>query len=784
MSQKSEYEHLYVNADKWFVVNAKDSVRKPIYISLPKPPPMEVIDGYGGHPDDQVFHRLPIPSKLTELEQSIHRELNQRKKSNYQETVTGYKIMERFWEIVEENPEDFENELIFIKKLWWYRLYGYWFFNDGKPTFITGRHFMFLNFFYMPDVKENGGYPEYRDRHRREFLFKDYLRYAHHTFAHRDDKGWAIPDDNGNYELIDKGLKLFFGVGHPKTRRVGATIAGLSNMLEDSERGYGRYSTIISKDGESTEKHYNFKLLPAWISRPIFLKPMWDGSFRPTSIKYIPPRNNVANEALMSIVDYTDSAGTFKQDGNKINGTLIVDEPGKTEGVNVLERHDVYKNAMSLGDGTIILGFSEYISTIEEVNSAGLAFLELLDLSDFYQRGDNGQTSSGLAVTIYPSYDGLEGFIDKHGMSVIDTPTERQRLLRPTAEFAILNQGAYQYQREKRDDFLRIGTPAAMRSYRAYVKKFPWDTTELSIGTSGDIGFNYEILDRTIADLRRFKSLNKLDIKIGNFYRARKADGSEDEDGAVYWRTEDNGKFEISYEPPPQLTNQKVRTMAYDVNKGKMMPQWRPVYMTRFTLGADPVEYSTQRKDTGASKQSDPAMVIKREYDSSIDLSPDPGDWITNDVVLYYRYRPASLIEYCEDVLMAAEFFGAMIFTERNKTRLTEYIIDRGRAGYLKYAVDSLTGKLANEPGYFASNDSKSEGLGFVKDWIEFHAHRCKHLRLLEECRGIRYIDELTKYDGLAAFIACEIGSKSPYGKVQDRRSTQSIDLSGCSWLM
>jgi len=766
-----------------FLINDLDKDRRTIRISLPEPPPIELIDGYGELPENQVFKRKETPHKLKLLENEILKELQDRKKGNYQETITGYKLIEMFWERLEERAGDFEDEIEFIKHLWWYRTYGYWFFNDGKPTYITGRHFMFLTFFYMPDVKDNNGYPEYRDRHRREFLFRDYLRKAHHTFAKRDEKGWAVSNDDETYEMADMRMRLFYGVAHPKSRRNGSTIMSLSNMVEGAETGFGKYSTIVSKDGSSTEEAYKLKLLPAWNDRPLYIRPIWDGSFRPETIKYIPPKNSLGTESLMSIVDYTESAGTFKKDGNKLNGDITVDEPGKTVGVSILERHDVYKNAAALGDGTLILGFFDYISTVEEINAAGTAFLDLLDLSDFYQRGSNGQTSSGLAVMMFPSYDGQEGFIDRFGMSVIHEPTERQKQLRPDAQFALLNQGAFQYQQEKRDDFLKKGTPAAMQSYRAYVKKYPWCSSELSIGTSGDIGFDYEILDKRIAELRKQKSLNRMDMKVGNFYRYKTPEGKDDPDGNVYWRTEDNGRFELSYEPPQSLTNMKTRTMMYDVTLGKTVPQWRPVYMTKFTLGADPVEYSTQRKDTGSSKQSDPAMTVFREYDSTVEHSQNPSEWETCNVACFYRYRPASINDYCEDVLMAAEYFGAMIFPERNKTRLIEHIIGRGRGGYLKYNISPVTGRQETEPGYWASSETKQDGMGYTKDWIMDHAHRCNHLRLLEEMRNIRLIEELTRYDGLASFLACMMGSKSTYGKIQDRQSSSKIDLSRVNWL-
>ncbi len=780
MKNTHQYEHLYRPHDKSFTVNDLDPDRRTIRISLPEPPPLQLIDGYGLHPDQQVFRRKEVPESIMLLQKEVLKELQDIKKDNRQESITGYKIIELFWEKFDARVDELQEEAEYIKHIWWWRTYGYWCFIDGKPTYLPPKYFMLLNFYQAPGIKTKDHYLEYRDRHRREYLFRLHLKVAHHSFKNRDEKGWAIPEEDGSYQMIDIGLRLFYGDIHPKNRRNGSSVMGLSDVIEGSEAGTGKYSTIISKDGDSALEHYNLRLLPAWGNRPYFIRPLWSGSSMPTQIKYFPPNNNFDSEALMGIIEPTVSAGVTKKDGSFFNGFIVFDEEGKNEQseVNVLQRWDVYKAAMSLADGADIVGECTHISTVEDINAAGKAFLDMLETSDYYQRGENGQTTSGLAAMFFPAYDGLQGFIDFFGQSVITTPTERQLRMRPEAEFAKYKKGSYQYQQEKRDDFLKKGTPAAMQSYRAYIKKFPWKSSELTIGTSGDLGFDYQILDTRIAELRKIKALGKTPTKIGNFYRH----GNHPE-GNVYWKTEENGKFEISMEIAPSQTNLKRRSMGWNVNQGKFVQQWEPVYKSRFTLGADPVEYSNKKEDTGASKQSDPAMTVKWEYDQTIDKSDNPEDWITDNCILYYRYRPQSLQEYCEDCLMAAEFIGAMIYPENNKTRLIEYIIDRGRGGYLKYDIDPRTGKIADKPGYYATVGSKSDGFGLLKDWVAYHAMKCDILRLLEEIRNIRTMDEMTKYDGLASWIAALKGGLSAYGKVVDRVSNTKVDLGSCSWL-
>ncbi|MFA5638692.1 MAG: hypothetical protein WC961_07430 [Anaerovoracaceae bacterium] len=783
MRKKNDYEHMYKEADTYFGINDLIPDRRSIYISLPEPPKdLSQIDGWGLHPDEQYFRRKKTPDKLYWLEQEAVSDLKALQKSNRQESITGAKIIERFWEKVEEQKEFLEKEIKFIKNMWWWRMYGYWFYNDGKPTYISGRHFQFLNFFYMPSVKDNDGYPEYRDRHRREFLFREYLRYSTETFVDRDENGHAIPKKDGSYRMMDVGIRITYGDAHPKSRRNGSSIMAISDMIEDAERGFGKYSTIQSKDGEAAEEHYKQNLLPAWAKRPFWIRPTWVGTNTPTSIRYAAAKNSYGELGLNSVIDYTVSAGETKKDGSKINGFLCADEEGKVAASksDVLSRWDITKNAMSLGDGTDILGYSSHISTVEDISAAGEAFLAILELSDFYQRGENGQTLAGLITMQFPAYDGLEGFIDRFGMSVIGKPTSRQIELRPDAPFARMGRGAKQLQQEKRDSYLKQGNPSAMQSYRQYVKKYPWTAAELHIGTSGDIGFDYEILDKRMAELRKQKSLGKEPYITGNFYRE-----NNHPEGKVKFRYDPDGKFQVSMQLPPEEANLRREVMGYDVDKGMMVPMWEPVHRLRFTCGADPFEYRNTRDTKGVvmSAQSDGGIAVLWERDKMIDPQDDPTSWESRKFVLSYRYRPASLTEYNEDVLMVCEYYGAMLYLERNKSRTWEHFIQRGRGGYLKYDVDVRTGKPADKPGCYTSGDIKDKLFAELKDYILYRGHVEPFLDFLLECRNIQGKDEMTKMDRLTAHGMCLLGSLSSYGKMDEYLEQQTFDIGGIGFL-
>ena len=101
----SRYEKRYLPADTSFIVNDKDVDLRPIRISLPKPPDIRLIDGYGMHPDEQRFQRIEIPRKLALLEEDAKEAVRARsdKEANY--TVTRFKLQKKYWDMFYERRE-------------------------------------------------------------------------------------------------------------------------------------------------------------------------------------------------------------------------------------------------------------------------------------------------------------------------------------------------------------------------------------------------------------------------------------------------------------------------------------------------------------------------------------------------------------------------------------------------------------------------------------------------------------------------------------------------------
>ena len=764
----------YVEEDKFFVINENDPDLHAVVISLPQPPPLHLIDGYGLHPDEQYFRYKETPKKLRALEKEAFEKCREDYDRNANKVVTWDRVIDKFWELFEGRRDDMPEEVQFIKNVYWWRTYGYWFFNDGKPTYLPPDYFDFINFWVMPDVRERGGRPEYRDKDRRKFLMWHYLERTQETFSELDENGEAVKV-NGEYKMMDVGARTFYGGLEPKVRRSGATQQGCHKVKKGIETTFGAYGTIISMDGDNAEKHYYKKLIPAVERYPYYLMCKYDATVGapPKQLRYRARATSFDVLSLGSMIDYTDSADERKNDGDKLFYSLM-DEEGKSVRSDILERWNVNKLAQSTGGGSSIIGFSLHPSTVEQMDEGGIAYYKMAQLSDFYHRiPGKGQTHSGLGLVFFSGVDGLENFIDRHGMSVIDTPTERQRRLRSDALFAKMNIGAMDYLMKERESLLSKGTPEALESYRSLRRKMPIYYAECWLGTSGDMGFDLEKIDQRLIELRR-----KSNIIKGNFEWENGI-----VDGRVVFVPSENGKFEVCRLLPDTLSNKKTNQRVYVGKKRTWEWQHAPLFPERFTCGADPFRFENKQASQlreNKSRQSDGGLAVFWERDKSIDKDDDITKWISHKFVVSYRYRPSSTFEYNEDALKVCVYYGATLYPEINVEHTWEHFLDRGYGGYLQYDVDTATGKFKEKPGAYSLEKSKGALFSWIKDYILTRCHAEEFASFLQEVKDIQGPEQMTKFDRFTAHGLAGLGSLSKAGSMYYGKNKQD-DMEGMS---
>ena len=301
------------------------------------------------------------------------------------------------WRIYPEEAK--EQWFDYIDKEFKRREEGFWFTNNNKATYITGTHYMYLQW-----SKIDVGAPDFREANRLFYIF------------------WEAC----------KADKRCYGMCYLKNRRSGfsfmssAETVNLATISSDSRYG------ILSKTGADAKKMFTDKVVPISINYPFFFKPIQDGMDRPkTELAYRVPASKFTRkkitsnekleelEGLDTTIDWKNT-GDNSYDGEKL-ALLVHDESGKWERPdNILNNWRVTKTCLRLGSR--IIGKCMMGSTSNALDKGGDNFKKLYNDSDVTKRNRNGQTKSGLYSLFIPMEWNYEGFIDEFGLPVFSNP--------------------------------------------------------------------------------------------------------------------------------------------------------------------------------------------------------------------------------------------------------------------------------------------------------------------------------------------------------------------------
>ncbi len=753
LQKSSKYDKLYLPHQKQMIFNDGDNELHPVVIKLPDPPDIHYIDGYGLPPDQQKFQKVVEPPRLKLLSETCL----DRAQQKFEGKMVAYMQQVYFWQSLNDDSDNYKEEIAFIKKQIWHLFYGYWCFIFGRPTWIPPKHYTYLNFYYPTAVKDNR--IEYRDEDRIVKTVEHYCDTTTETFKDVDDKGNALKNDRGVYEMIDVGHRTCIGDIHPKRRRKGVTMQNCCDAIHTLITGRERHCIVQADTGQSAEDIYIDHILPAWKRWPIYLKPIYDGDASAKAGIYLQtPSSVVGGRYLGGYLIWNDSAKEGANDRRKAH-FILNDESGKNVNGDVKKRYNIDK--LTMIQGADIHGISRNPSTVEELGAGGMAYQELFYDSNFYKRNIVGMTDSGLFRLFRPVYMGWDGFIDEWGYSVVNTPTEDQLIGPPRgSQFKSLNTGSKQYWVDKYDRMLKDTTQHS--SYRLEIRKHPMVSSDCFRGGAGDLGFSYVKIDQRIAELRG----KNLSIR-GNFKR---------NGDAVEWSQSDDGRFVVSNLFLGQQNQMTYGNQVWSETHQAFIAAKRPAHMNRFTGGCDPFDYKTSpdKKEFHLSKGG-----------FSILHNPDPSEsnkpiqeWESYQLVCWYENRPPSLEMFVDDVLAASIWYGALINVESNLKRVIQILIESGYGGYLWYGTNP-DGSVKSDPGTYNGSATKNDMLNSVRDFIEYRVHKCCIKEFLEQAREMRDPRSLTRFDGFASAGWAIYGQKSTYGMAVDRiDGVDSFDLS------
>jgi hypothetical protein len=568
----------------------------------------------------------------------------------------------------EEYPVDFKEKWYdYIDNEFNKRDQGFWFYNKGVATYITGTHFMYLQW-----SKIDVGQPEFRESFRESnrlfFIFWE-----------------ACKADSRSY-----------GMCYLKNRRSGFSFMSSAETVNmatiTSDARYG----ILSKSGPDAKKMFTDKVVPISVNYPFFFKPIQDGMDRPkTELAYRVPatkytrRKLETNEKLQELdgldttIDWKNT-GDNSYDGEKLK-LLVHDESGKWERPNnILNNWRVTKTCLRLGSK--IIGKCMMGSTSNSHDKGGKNFKKLYDDSDVTKRNANGQTRSGLYSLFIPMEWNYEGYIDSYGLPVFDTPNKSvegpqgEKIKKGVIEYWNNEVEGLKQDQDALNEFYRQFPRTEKHAFRDETKESLFNLTKL-----------YEQIDFN-EDMR-----NSIKITKGSFHWENGI-----QDTRVIFTPNDSGRFLISWVPNINIQNKIL------IKNGIKYPGNE--HMGAF--GCDPYDISGTVDKRGSNGSLHGLTKFSME-----DAPP-------NHFFLEYIARPQTAEIFFEDVLMACAFYSMPILAENNKPRLLYYFKKRGYRGFAMNRPDKKYNKLSvteREIGGIpnSSEDIKQAHAAAIESYIE-----------------------------------------------------------------
>ena len=702
-----KFEYGY-NKDLDCVVISKDGTIGEIYeiqglkIALPSIP--KKINGQELKKEEQVFIQTPKPATLKKI------------KSIYSFKSYNEDIKEKYYE--------------YINKEFDFRSDGYWFMCNGEPCYLTGSHYIYLNW-----TKIDVGSPDFRHANRLFFYF---------------------------WEACKADYRCY-GMCYLKNRRSGFSFMASSEVVNVATVTRDARFGILSKTGGDAKKMFTDKVVPISTNYPFFFKPIQDGMERPkTELSYKVPSRRLTRKTIHSTSTGTEegdqvgldttidwkNTGDNSYDGEKLQ-ILVHDESGKWEKPdNILNNWRVTKTCLRLGSK--IVGKCMMGSTSNSLDKGGSNFKKIYNDSDLTKkkRNRNGQTASGLYALFIPMEWNFEGFINKFGFPVFDTPETPVKGI----DGELIYNGVIDHW-ENEADGLKDNADALNEYYRQFPRTekhaFRDETKESIFNLSRiyeQIDFNEEMVASGYVTTGSFQWKNGV------------------KDTQVQFYPNPNGRFKISWVLPTDMQNN------IEVKNGIKYPGNKAFG----AFGCDSYDISGTT-DGGGSNGSLHGLT-------SFSLSPDVPK---SQFFLEYIARPQTAEIFFEDVLMAIVFYGMPILAENNKPRLLYHLKRRGYRGFSMNRPDKARNKLSvteKELGGIpnTSEDIRQAHASAIESYIEENVGitneehgRMYFQRTLEDWSKFN-INNRTKFDasissGLA-IMACQRHLYAPRAERQTRK--------------
>lgn len=559
--------------------------------------------------ENQYWERIPLPSWYKQI----------------------IKQEEQYEKARKDGEAKFYNKQLeeYTEQEWDRRLNGFWFMNNGEPVYLTGSHYVYLQWWQI-DV----GYPKFRMPDLEYFYFLQY----------------CIEDPNcmGMIEVT----KRRFG----KTYRCGLFLYEYVTRTRNANAG------IQSKTGSDAKKLFAKAVVNPFKKLPRFFRPEYDMSlgitpkteirFQQTNVRGKKAEEIIEREELGSMIDF-QSADEVAYDGQKLI-RYVADESGKTVEANVYDRHNVIRYCLLDDEGKII-GKALYTTTIEKLESENdgvqEAFRELWDDSNQTDKKENGRTASGLYRFFMTADRGRN--IDIYGIPDVDK----------TITQIMADRAAVAHNPRTLSSIIRKEARTIQEAFRADGDHCLYD----------DVALNDQL---EILTFREPDLIEKGDLKWkeGDKYWIEKELNSGEKiiiPNKLIWTPNPNGKYEKVRGWMPKENNNVYERNGYFFPNGS--------YDIR--IGCDPFKY-----DKTKDKRRSDCSAYAYQMPDLMDELNEHNEMFT---MRYVERAKTTDMQY-DYVLKMAWFCGCQILFERNVDGWIKYFQVEKCSGFLMWLPGEL----------------------------------------------------------------------------------------------
>lgn len=682
---------------------------EPYYITLPEPPKVELIGNFGLPKEQQFFQRERVPRKIWELTKQVN---------------TDKMTREEAFAYARKDAE----LASFIQSQWHKRENGDWVYIYGKPHYISGTYWFFLNY-YMMDI----GHPTFRETQWEKSLW------------------WKF--------CVEENDAVYGGIEF--TRRREGKSYWLGNILiEHATRTQLTYNGCQSKSEDDAATFFRKCVVFAFKRLPFFFTPehVTSGKMK-NSIELM---SDDIDSSFESIVDFKSTTATA-YDGQKM-GRWGGDEFGKMiKPADPIEIWDKNKPCF-FNDGNII-GKGYIVTTVEEMTRGGGAeFKYLWSRSSRAKEEVNefGETKSGLVQYFTPAYRNM--FFDQYGMSIVDDPKDYQAEWRKSKKDKFWNIGGRQYVDTQ------IASAKDGKDRQDVIRKMPRTIREAFRYNNTACLFDIDVINQRLDDFQ-FGYPESVPMTFGYFQWIK---GKEFKEAEFIATDEKQARVHVRMLPHQNERNRFV------MRGDKQLPG----NTTKFNAGCDPFKLKTEQivhKDRMSMGAGHVFALWNPETDP---IGKPREEWLTDNFVLEYMYRPETPDLFAEDMAMICVFYGCKIFPENNIDVVDRKFREWGMEEYLQFrhkvtvrnniAVEKEDKKLAGAYNIEAYKPTLiRHGMNFIREKGMY----CPFPRTLESMRDMSY-DNFTDYDlGVSALYSLTGTFDHPQEKKTTNRANFGKDI-------